>query len=119
MIEIGRYFQYFWSIGRLICNIARKLKRLKVVKIHRGFIEGEGSVKRSNEIGVLPVTLYGKCYATGEPIETDWLDKKREEEYIRKDKAISNDEEEEDEGKKEERIRERSLADEEGDEGKE
>lgn len=58
-------------------------------------------MKWCNEIGVLPVTLYGKCYATGEPIETDWQDRKREEEYIRKDKAISNDEEEEeDEGKK-------------------
>lgn len=58
-------------------------------------------MKRCNEIGVLPVTLYGKCYATGEPIETDWQDRKREEVYIRKDKAISNDDEgEEDEGKK-------------------
>lgn len=54
-------------------------------------------MKRSDEIGVLPVALYGECYATGGPIETDWQDKKRDEEYIRKDKAaVSNNDEDDD-----------------------
>lgn len=66
-------------------------------------------MKRSDEIGVLPVALYGKCYATGEPIETDWQDKKRDEEYIRKDKAATSNNDDDDDDDDVEEGRKRSI----------